>query len=95
MGLSNTENSSFDGIGPDLHGTVGDSGHGNDRILFEILASRAEEYPRNATSDFKASADIANKKKYVDLQQFAAVLLPPPSSLFYPVSAFPRQYRGK
>jgi hypothetical protein len=29
------------------------------------------------------------------LQQFAAVLLPLPSSVFYPISAFPRQYHGK
>jgi hypothetical protein len=65
------------------------------KILVDILASRAQEYPRNATSDFKASADITNKKKYVDLQQFAAVLLPLPSSVFYPISAFPRQYPGK
>jgi hypothetical protein len=48
------------------------------KIFFDILASRAQEYPRNATSDFKASADITNTKK---VRRLAAVLLPPPSSL--------------
>jgi hypothetical protein len=46
------------------------------KILVDILASPAREYPRNATSDFKASADINNKKKYVDLQQFCFHCLP-------------------
>jgi hypothetical protein len=72
------------------------------KILFDILAPRAQEYPRNATSDFKASPDITNAKKVrrlaavcSSLQQFAAVLLPLPSSVFYPISAFPRQNHGK
>jgi hypothetical protein len=43
------------------------------KILFDILASRAQEYPGNATIDFKASADITNTKK---VRRLAAVLLP-------------------
>jgi hypothetical protein len=50
------------------------------KILFDILASRAQEYPRNARSYFKASADITNTKK---VRRLAAVLLPLPSSVFY------------
>jgi hypothetical protein len=53
------------------------------KILFDILASRAQEYPRNATSDFKAYADITDTEK---LRRFAAVLLPLPSSVFFPIA---------
>jgi hypothetical protein len=40
------------------------------KLLFDILESRAQENPRNATSDFKASADITNTKK---VRRLAAV----------------------
>jgi hypothetical protein len=50
-----------------------------------FLASRAQEYLRSATSDFKASADIINTKK---VRRLAAVLIPLPSSVFYPNCVF-------
>jgi hypothetical protein len=40
------------------------------KILFDILAFRAQEYPGNAAIDFKASADITNTKK---VRRLAAV----------------------
>jgi hypothetical protein len=42
-----------------------------------------EECSRNATIDFKVSEDITKKNKYLDLQQFAAILLPLPSTVFH------------
>jgi hypothetical protein len=40
------------------------------KILFDTLVSRAQEYPRNGTSDFKALADITNTEK---VRRLAAV----------------------
>jgi hypothetical protein len=57
----------------------------------DILASHAEECPGNATSDFKASADITNTKK---VRRLAAVLLPLPSSVFYALAMMAQAANG-
>ena len=46
------------------------------------MGSGQDQYPSNAASGFKVQADTVDRKKYVDLQQFAAVLLPLPSTVF-------------
>jgi hypothetical protein len=54
-------------------------------ILVDILASRAREYPRNATSDSKVSANITKTKR---VRRLAAVLLPLPSTVFHTDGSF-------
>jgi len=48
--------------------------------------------PRKRDSDSKVSAKTTKTKK---VRRLAAVLLPLPSSVFYPTASFPRQHPGK
>ena len=64
----------------------------NERFCSIFWHPALKNTPETRRAIFKASADITNTKK---VRRLAAVLLPLPSSDFYPISAFPRQYRGK
>ena len=56
------------------------------------LSAAKQEYPRNATSDFKALADITHTKK---VRRLAAVLLPLSSTVFHADGNFPGHCYGK
>jgi hypothetical protein len=74
-----------------VHGAIArETAHGTKDFCSIFWHPALKNTRENATSDFKASADITSTKK---VRRLAAVLFPLPSSVFYPISAFPRQSR--